>query len=394
MTALAAKRLVLGMTGGIAAFKVAELTRTLLRAGAEVQVVMTPAATHFVTATTMQALSGRPVFVDPWDERIGNQMAHIELSRGASAILVAPASADFLAKLAQGRADDLLSALCLARACPLLVAPAMNVEMWRNPATQRNVERLRADGVSILGPASGEQACGEVGLGRMLEAAELAAELDAFFQPKRLAGRRVLVTAGPTVEPIDTVRAITNFSSGKMGYAVAQAACEMGAAVCLVSGPTALAPPQGIEFVPVRTADDMLHEVMARVEQVDVFFAVAAVADFRPAAPSERKIKRDGSSLSLDLVPNPDILATVAALPRPPYCVGFAAESEDLHTNAPDKRRRKNIPLIAANQVQTAFGADDNALILFDADGQHELPRAPKLVLARQLINFVAARLG
>jgi phosphopantothenoylcysteine decarboxylase/phosphopantothenate--cysteine ligase len=390
MTDIQGKRILLGLSGGIAAYKAAELTRLLVQAGVEVRVVMTEAACRLITPVTLQALSGNPVHTDLWDASVPNNMAHIELSRGCDAIVVAPASADFLAKLAQGLCDDLLSTLCLARQCPLLVAPAMNVQMWGNPATQRNVIQLRADGVAILGPASGDQACGEVGMGRMLEAEEIFEEIDACFQPKLLAGKHVLITAGPTFESIDTVRGITNTSSGKMGYAVARAARDAGAAVTLVSGPTALAAPRGLERVDVISALQMYDAVMARVAKADVFIAVAAVADYRPKEAKLHKLKKGTGAVTLELQANPDILGTVAARKRPPFCVGFAAETENLEAYADAKRRRKKVPLLAANLAQHAFGADDNQLILFDDQGRHELARAPKIVLARRLIAHIA----
>ena len=390
MTELKGKRIVLGLSGGIAAYKAAELTRLLTQAGAEVRVVMTAAACRFITPVTLQALSGHPVHADLWDASISNNMAHIELSRGCDAIVVAPASADFLAKLAQGLCDDLLSTLCLARDCPLLVAPAMNLQMWDKPATQRNMQQLAADGVAVLGPASGDQACGEVGMGRMLEAGELCEEIEAFFQPRLLAGKRVLITAGPTFEPIDTVRGITNTSSGKMGYAVARAARDAGATVTLVSGPTALAAPRGMERIDVSSAQQMYDAVMARVAQADVYIGVAAVADYRPKEAKAHKLKKGTGEMTLQLQPNPDILGTIAARKNPPFCVGFAAETENLDVYADEKRRRKKVPLLAANLAQHAFGADDNQLILFDDAGRHELARAPKLALARALIAHIA----
>ncbi|MCM8595088.1 bifunctional phosphopantothenoylcysteine decarboxylase/phosphopantothenate--cysteine ligase CoaBC [Accumulibacter sp.] len=388
---LAGKRIVLGVTGGIAAYKAAELVRLLRAEGASVQVVMSDAATHFVTPVTFQALSGKPVFSDQWDPRVASNMAHIDLSREAHTLLVAPASADFLAKLAHGLADDLLSTLALARDCPLLVAPAMNRQMWENPATRRNVATLRGDGVVILGPASGDQACGESGPGRMLEPAEIVAELVAHFQPKRLAGRRVLLTAGPTFEAIDPVRGITNLSSGRMGYAIARAAREAGAEVTLVSGPVSLACPPGVTRVPVTSALEMHAAVHRHVRDADVFVAVAAVADYRPARPLTEKIKKGGQAQAptIDLVLNPDILAEVAALPDPPLCVGFAAESERLAEYAESKRRSKKIPLIAGNLIQDGFAGDSNRLILFDDEGQHPLPPASKLQLARQLVERI-----
>ncbi len=384
-------RLLLGLSGGIAAYKAAELTRLLVQEGVDIQVVMTQAACGFITPVTMQALSGKPVYTDMWDPRVSNNMAHIDLSRGCDAIVVAPASADTLAKLANGLADDLLSTLCLARECPLFVAPAMNRQMWEHRATQRNVERLRADGVVVLGPASGDQACGEVGLGRMLEAEEIAeAVLIQMAQPKYLRGKRVVLTAGPTFEAIDAVRGITNRSSGKMGFAIARAALEAGAEVTIVSGPAALVPPSLAKVIRVESALQMFEAVKANLKGCDIFIGVAAVADYRAAQPSEHKIKRSDKRMSVELTPNPDILAHVAALPKAPFCVGFAAESRNLDEYAQEKWRRKRIPLVAANLVQNAIGADDNELILFDAAGRHVLPRAPKLAQARLLIAHVA----
>ncbi len=383
-------RILLGLTGGVAAYKAAELCRLLLKNGADVRVVMTAAATRFVTATTMQALSGQAVASDLWDRSIGNAMGHIELSRDRDLIVIAPASADFMAKVAHGVADDLLSTLCLARECPLLMAPAMNRQMWENPATQRNLERLRSDGVTILGPASGDQACGEVGQGRMLEPEELATQLLAALRPKVLEGINVLVTAGPTFEAIDPVRGITNRSSGRMGYAVAQAALEAGAQVTLVSGPTALTPPAGALVIPVVSSQDMLAAVEAHVPSARIFVAVAAVADYRVRDVSSRKIKKSEQVLTLQLEPTADILHAVSSRASPPFCVGFAAESHDLEKFAQEKRTRKNLPLLAANVAQDAIGAEDNALILFDDSGRHALPRGPKIEQARALIAHIA----
>ncbi len=390
--------MVLGLSGGIACYKAAELVRELIKAGATVQVVMTEAAEQFITAVTLQALSNRTVFTSQWDAREANNMAHINLTRGADAVLVAPASADFIAKLLHGRADDLLSLLCLARPierCPLLVAPAMNREMWAHPATQRNVAQLKADGATVLGPGSGDQACGEIGDGRMLEPAELRDELIAFFQPKGLAGRRVLVTAGPTFEPIDPVRGLTNRSSGKMGFAIARAAAEAGAEVTLIAGPVALATPRHVRRVDVTTAAEMHAAALAAAIDSDVFVATAAVADWRVASVAGAKIKKaDGRSVPvLELVENPDILAAVARLPKRPYCVGFAAESENLLAYAREKLVKKNVPLIIANIGGATFGEDDNAITLVDAAGDHEWPRAGKLALARRLVAEIAARL-
>ena len=392
---LAGRHLLLGVTGGVAAFKACELARELQRRGATVQVAMTDAATKFIGPATFQALTGRPVFVDAWDGRVDNGMPHIDLSRGADAILVAPATADFMAKVAHGLADDLLSTLVLARDCPLLVAPAMNRQMWAAAPTQRNVATLRADGVAILGPGSGEQACGETGDGRMLEAQQLVEETIAFFVPKRLAGRRVLITAGPTFEPIDPVRGITNLSSGKMGYAIARACRHAGAEVVLVSGPTALAAPQGVRRVDVRSAREMLAAVQAELAGQDLFVAVAAVADWRVANASDRKLKKTegGAPPALEFAQNPDILATVAKTAGAPYCVGFAAETEDLEANAQDKRRRKGVPLLVGNLGQATFGRDDNELLLVDAEGTTRLPRASKTALAARLVDEIARRL-
>ncbi|MBQ0942587.1 bifunctional phosphopantothenoylcysteine decarboxylase/phosphopantothenate--cysteine ligase CoaBC [Ideonella sp. 4Y16] len=395
---LSGRHIVLGLSGGIACYKAAELARELVKAGATVQVVMTEAATHFITPVTMQALTNRPVYTHQWDPREANHMAHINLSREADAVLVAPASADFMAKLVHGRADEILSLLCLARPAervPLLVAPAMNREMWAHPATQRNVAALRADGVSVLGPAAGDQACGEVGDGRMLEAAELRDELIAFFQPKRLAGQRVLITAGPTFEAIDPVRGITNHSSGKMGFAIARAAQEAGAQVTLVAGPVHLPTPAHVRRIDVQSALQMHDAVMPLAAAHDVFIATAAVADWRPVAAAEQKLKKDGSGRppAIEMVENPDILAVVARLPQRPYCVGFAAESHDLLRHAQDKRARKQVPLLVGNLGPATFGQDTNALLLVDEHGHRELPQADKLTLARQLVAEIATRL-
>jgi len=387
------RRVVLGLTGGIAAYKAAELTRLLVKEGIAVDVVMTPGATHFITPMTLQALSGHPVLTDLWESGVANAMGHIDLSRGADAIVVAPASADFIARLANGHADDLLSTLCLARNCPLLVAPTMNVQMWNNPATQRNIAQLQADGIAILGPGSGSQACGEVGDGRMIEPEEILAGLIAWAQPKLLTGKRALVTAGPTFEAIDPVRGITNSSSGKMGYAMAQACAEAGARVTLVSGPTALSTPTGVRRVDVQSAADMAAAVEAEVARADIFIAVAAVADYAPAAPQKSKIKKSAAPRTLALKPTVDILARVAARRKPPFCVGFAAETNDVNDNAEAKRRKKKLPLLVANRAQDTFGRDDSEVALLDARGAHPLPRMPKLALARRLVAEIAARL-
>jgi phosphopantothenoylcysteine decarboxylase / phosphopantothenate---cysteine ligase len=388
------KHIVLCVTGGIAAYKSAELVRRLQDHGVTVQVVMTKAATSFVTPATFQALSQRPVYVDQWDARIHNTMGHIELSRGASAILIAPASANTLAKLAHGIADDLVSVLCLARECPLLAAPAMNRQMWANPATQRNAKTLTQDGVHLLGPDSGSQACGEVGDGRMLEVPDLIDHLQAFFTAKVMAGRRIVITAGPTFEAIDPVRGLTNRSSGKMGFTLARAAQHAGAEVVLVSGPSHQPHPMGVHVIPIESAHDMLVEVERHVAGADCFIAVAAVADWGIKDVARQKIKKGaGGTPALVLTENPDILARVAAMPNPPYCVGFAAETEALEENATAKRLRKKIPLIVANLAQDAMEKDEAELVLIDASGTTRLPRAKKPALARLLISEIAARL-
>ncbi len=380
------RRLLLGVTGGIAAYKVAELARLLMKNNVEVQVAMTAAATRFVGPATFQALTGKPVVTDLWDASFPNNMAHIELSRGAEVILIAPASADFLAKLATGLADDLLSTTCLARDCPLLVAPAMNREMWDKPSTQRNVAVLRADGVAVLGPSAGDQACGETGMGRMLEPEELLDAVLAFLAPKRLAGQKILVTAGPTFEAIDTVRGITNLSSGKMGYAIAEAATALGAEVTLVSGPTALSAPAQAHFVYVTTAAEMFNAVKAHVPGSDYFFSVAAVADYTPVAASSRKIKKSAEPMEIKLRPTEDILAYVAALTDAPFCVGFAAETENLAEYAQAKRARKKIPMIVANLLQHTIGKEENEVTIYDDAGAHLLARAPKSKIAHGIL--------
>ena len=380
------RRILLGVTGGIAAYKVAELSRLLIRNNVEVQVAMTEAATRFVTPATFQALTGKPVITDLWDASFANNMAHIELSRGADAIVVAPASADFLAKLAHGLADDVLSTACVARNCPLLVAPAMNVEMWENAATQRNVAMLRGDGVKILGPAAGDQACGEVGMGRMLEPEELLQAVLDFFAPKLLAGHKVLVTAGPTFEAIDTVRGITNLSSGKMGYAIAEAVAALGADVTLISGPTALAPPAQAHFVYVTSADEMFSAVKANLAGTDYFFGVAAVADYTPVTRLNRKLKKSNEGMEVKLKPTVDILGYVAGLADGPFCVGFAAESENLADYAQAKRAKKKIPMIVGNLVQHAIGRDENEVTIYDDAGAHHLARGPKSRVAHDIV--------
>lgn len=396
---LAGKHIVLGLSGGIACYKSAELARQLIQAGATVQVVMTESAERFITPVTMQALTGRPVVTSQWDAREPNHMPHINLSREADALLIAPASADCMAKLAQGRADEVLSLLCLARPAervPLFVAPAMNREMWAHPATQRNAAQLRADGAVLLGPDAGDQACGEVGDGRMLEPEALVEELVAQLQPRPLAGCRMLVTAGPTFEPLDPVRGLTNRSSGKMGFAVARAAREAGAEVTLVAGPVALPTPRGVRRIDVETAVQMHEAVMAAVPGQHVFVATAAVADWRPVRAADQKMKKDGSGRppAIDMAENPDILADVAKRPDAPFCVGFAAESHDLLAHATAKRERKGVPLIVANLGPATFGRDDNTLLLVDAHGHRELPTAGKLDLARELVREIARQLS
>lgn len=406
MKDLAGKHIVLGLSGGIACYKAAELCRSLIKAGASVQVVMTAAAEQFITAVTLQALSGRPVFTSQWDARtaagVDNNMPHINLGREADAILVAPASADFMAKLLHGRADDLLSLMCLARPIdkvPLILAPAMNREMWAHPATQRNVTQLRADGTTVLDVGVGEQACGETGDGRMLEPEELLYELVRFFTPKVLAGQQVVVSAGPTFEAIDPVRGLTNLSSGKMGFAIARAAHEAGAHVTLVAGPVSLPTPRGVGRVNVKSALNMQKTLNVLAQNATVFVSAAAVADWRPATAADQKIKKDGSGAvpTLGFVENPDILAGIAASPRALaqqlFCVGFAAESQDLLANAQSKRARKGVPLLVGNIGPDTFGQDDNALLLVDETGTLELPRAPKLALARLLVAEIARRL-
>jgi phosphopantothenoylcysteine decarboxylase/phosphopantothenate--cysteine ligase len=400
---LVGKHIVLGLTGGIACYKAAEFCRALIKEGATVQVVMTEAATQFITAVTMQALSNRPVYASQWDAREANNMAHINLSREADAIVIAPCSADFVAKLLHGRADDLLSLMCLARpleSTPLLVAPAMNREMWAHPATQRNMAQLRADGATVFDVGSGEQACGETGDGRMLEPAELLHDVVAFFQPKVLAGKQVLISAGPTFEAMDPVRGITNLSSGKMGFALARAAHEAGAVVTLVAGPVGLPTPRGVHRVDVLSAQDMFDACQAQVSQADIFIACAAVADWRVDKPTEQKIKKDASGAmpSFQFIENPDILASIAQSDRAQsgalFCVGFAAESNDLLAHATAKRLRKNVPLLVGNLGPATFGKDDNALLLVDAQGAKEIPRNSKLALSRMLIAEIANRIN
>ena len=394
MAELNGKRLVLGVTGGIAAYKAAELARLFVKDGAEVHAVLTRSGAQFVTPVTFQALTGKLAWCDQWDARMPDNMAHIELSRAADAIVVAPASADFLAKLAHGLADDLLSTLCLARDCPLIVAPAMNRQMWENPATQRNKSQLLQDGVIVLGPASGAQACGETGMGRMLEPEEIHDAVVGFFQPKVLAGRRVLLTAGPTFEALDAVRGLTNLSSGKMGFALARAARDAGAEVTLVCGPVAQPAPAGVARIDVTSAQEMHAAVMQRAAACDIFIGVAAVADYRPAELAQEKIKKDGKPLQITLLPNPDILAEVAARPNAPFCVGFAAESRDLEKYAEGKRQKKKLALVVGNLVRDGLGGETNSVILFDDQGRHPLGPAPKIEIARGIVAHIGALLA
>lgn len=385
-------KLLLGVTGGIAAYKTAELVRLLTKANIEVQVVMTEAATQFITPTTLQALSGKPVFIDQWDNRIANGMPHIELSRDADAILIAPASADFIAKLAHGFANDLLSTLCLARECPLLVAPAMNKQMWENPATQRNIAQIRQDQIKVLGPAAGEQACGEVGLGRMLEPDELLEAIEAHFTPALLKGKKILITAGATLEMIDPVRGITNLSSGKMGYAIARTAANMGAEVTLVSGISQLKPPIMANTLFTQSADEMYQAVMKHIINQDIFISVAAVADYSPVSASSQKIKKSEDTLTLELKRNKDILAYVASLPNAPYCVGFAAETEHVIEYAKQKRIAKKIPMIIANHAISTMGKDVNQVTIIDEQGVHTLPLADKTSIATQILQHLSTQ--
>ncbi|MSQ04965.1 MAG: bifunctional phosphopantothenoylcysteine decarboxylase/phosphopantothenate--cysteine ligase CoaBC [Nitrosomonadaceae bacterium] len=383
------KRLLLGLTGSVAAYKTAELSRLLIQDGLNVQIVMTESACHFIGPVTLQALTGKPVFVELWDARIKNNMAHIDLVRNTDAILIAPASANFISKIAHGLADDLLSTLCLTRDCPLLVAPAMNRQMWENPATQRNLATLKNDGVIILGPAYGDQACGETGVGRMLEAQELARAIQSFFQPKPLENRRILITAGPTYEAIDAVRGITNLSSGKMGYAMACAAVEAGAQVTLISGPVSLETLSVVKLIKTVSARDMLAAVKDEIKNTDIFISIAAVADYRSAEINKQKIKRAADNIVLEFIPNFDILGYVTDLPAPPFCVGFSAETENLEENARTKRHKKKLPLIVANLAQDAIGSNDSELLLLDDMGTHFLSKATKIEQARRLIKHI-----
>ncbi len=388
------KQILLGITGGIAAYKAAELTRLLKKAGASVRVVMTRGAQAFVAPLTFQALSGEPVRTELLDPQHEAAMGHIELARWADLILVAPATASFIERLANGRADDLLSTLCLAAASPIMLAPAMNQQMWQQAATQENIRQLQQRGVLLAGPAEGEQACGDVGPGRMLEPEALLQQVEQHFHTGTLAGRRIVITAGPTREPIDPVRFLSNRSSGKMGFAVAQAAVEAGAIVTLISGPVTLATPRGVKRIDVETAREMHHAVFDHIPKADIFIATAAVSDYRAATPAEQKIKKSGESLALALQPNPDILAEVAALQAPPFTVGFAAETSDLEKHAREKLARKRLDMIAANPVDhgRGFDRDENQLTVFWSDGQQQFPLTSKFRLARQLIALIAER--
>lgn len=398
MFELQERRIVLGITGGVAAYKAAELCRLLKTNGAQVQVVMTEAACRFIAPMTFQALSGQPVITSQWDGHEPNAMPHINATRAADAVVVAPATADFMAQLATGLAGEVLATMCLARSlatCPLFLAPAMNKEMWNHPATQRNLAQVQADGAFVLGPARGDQACGEIGQGRMLEAAEIFMELVYAFVPKLLKGRRVVITAGPTFEPLDSVRGLTNHSSGKMGFALAQAAAEAGADVTLIAGPVVLPTPLRVKRMDVQTAQQMYDTVLPCVQQADIFIATAAVADWRPEHAVQGKIKKTAHTAynQISLLENPDILASVAALPDAPYCVGFAAESENIEQYAKEKRLRKKIPLIVANNGPEVFGKDESQLLLIDEAGCHELVLAGKLAQARLLVREIAHRL-
>lgn len=394
MNELSGKHILLGVTGGIAAYKSAELVRQLRQQGAEVRVVMTAAAMEFVTPLTFQALSAHPVHTDLLDSGAEAAMGHIELARWADALLIAPATADFIARQVSGRADDLLTAVCLACDATIAVAPAMNRAMWGNPATVDNVMVLKKRDVRILGPAEGSQACGESGPGRMLEPVELVAAVTGLFNTGVLAGRRVLVTAGPTREAIDPVRYISNRSSGRMGYAVAAAAAEAGASVLLISGPVSLETPARVRRIDVESAAEMHAAVMNDIADIDIFISVAAVADYRPASVAQQKLKKTAATLSLELTPNRDILADVAALPDAPFTVGFAAETQALESNARDKLLAKKLDMIAANAVgqQQGFDQEDNALHVLWAQGEQSLPLASKSRLSRQLLAVIAER--
>ncbi len=398
MSSLTNKRILLGVTGGIAAYKSAELVRRLQDAGASVQVVMTAAAQEFITPLTMQALSGNPVHTTLLDPAAEAGMGHIQLARWADLILIAPASADFIARLVHGQGNDLLTTLCLASPAPIAVAPAMNQGMWRNASTQANVEVLKQRKIHIFGPAAGEQACGDIGPGRMLEALELVDAAAGLFISGSLAGKKVVITAGPTREAIDPVRYISNHSSGKMGYALAQAAAEAGAQTVLISGPTQLIAPERVKFIAVTTAEDMLAASLQEAQGCDLFIAAAAVADYRPAQIAAHKIKKiaEAETMLLELVKNPDIVATIAALEQKPFVVGFAAESENLIAYAQQKLTRKNLDLMIANNIAATgigFNSDDNAVTVIDQTQRQELTQRSKQQLARDLIAIIAQKI-
>lgn len=388
------KQILLGVTGGIAAYKTAELTRLLIKAGAFVRVVMTKGAQAFVTPLTFQALSGEPVRTELLDPEHEAAMGHIELARWADLILIAPATASFIERLATGRADDLLSTLCLASASPIMLAPAMNQQMWKQQSTQDNINILQQRDINIIGPAEGDQACGDIGPGRMLEPQEILSQAEQHFHTGALAGKQIMITAGPTREPIDPVRFLSNRSSGKMGYALAQAAVEAGATVTLVSGPVVLATPRGVKKVSVETAEEMYSTVLEKINHADIFIATAAVSDYRPAMTATQKIKKSSDNFTLELQPNPDILAEVAALETPPFTVGFAAETESLEKHAQEKLKRKKLDMIAANPVNNhqGFDQDENQLTVFWSDGKQHFPLASKHKIARQLLNLIAEK--
>lgn len=392
MSKLSGKHIILGVSGGIACYKSAELVRRLMDHGAIVDVVMTKSATEFVGSVTFQALSGRPVYSDLWDSRAPNNMVHINLTRQADLVLIAPATANVIAKLAHGLCDDLLTTLCIASKINLMIAPAMNREMWQAAATQRNVATLKDDGVQILGPGVGDQACGETGDGRMLEPHELVDAVCAYFQPKELAGLSVLLTAGPTCEPIDPVRMITNRSSGKTGYALAQAAHEAGAKVTLVSGPTNLPCPPGVMRISVQTAQEMHDVVMQHAGASDIFIGVAAVADWRIKNPSGEKLKKNNAAPELQFEMNPDILHEVAHMTNGPWCVGFAAETSIDIDQTEAKRQRKGVPMLIANLAQNVMDAEHTEVKVFDANGVTQLPADHKSAVARQLIREIVSR--
>jgi phosphopantothenoylcysteine decarboxylase/phosphopantothenate--cysteine ligase len=396
MLQLSNKQIVLGITGGIAAYKAAELVRVLQEAGATVRVVMTRGATAFITPLTLQALSGQPVHLDLLDPDAEAAMGHIELARWADLILVAPASANFMARLANGEADELLTTVCLASTAPIALAPAMNQAMWRNEQTQSNREQLLDRGIHLFGPAEGLQACGDIGPGRMMEPTDIAAHAAELFQTGILAGQRVIITAGPTREAIDPVRYLSNNSSGKMGFALAEAASEAGASTCLVAGPVNLETPERVERINVSSAQEMLDAVMEQVDSCSIFIAAAAVADYRPEQAASQKIKKSGQSLQLNLVPNPDIVASVAGLAEKPFTVGFAAETENLVANARDKLQRKNLDMVIANDVSDktiGFDSDNNAVTLVAGDTETVFAETSKRHLARQLIKAIAQQL-